>query len=97
MKFAFAITTLSIALDTLRTNEPIKRGEGNIEQADQDLVSIGEHEAAIEVLKAKEVEAEGSASETGLVGDTAPADTEETKQDGDEDKAPANEAPEKTE
>lgn len=47
-----AILTLQNALDTLRTNEPISRQEGNDDQADLELESADEIEHALEVLRA---------------------------------------------
>lgn len=46
-----AITTLEIALEVLETNEPINRQEGNLEQAELELVSAQEIREALEVLR----------------------------------------------
>ncbi len=45
-----AITTLQIALDTARNNEPIHRAEGNIEQADACRAHADELEAGLAAL-----------------------------------------------
>ena len=46
----YPIAELQVSLDTLLTNEPISRAEGDIEQADKQLVKIVETRRAIEVL-----------------------------------------------
>lgn len=47
---SYAVATLEIALETLRTNEPINRAEGKVEQADLEAESAKELEAALQLL-----------------------------------------------
>jgi hypothetical protein len=47
-----AIAQLEISLETLVTNEPINRAEGNTEQADLEAVNASEIRQALAVLKA---------------------------------------------
>ena len=47
-----AIVQLEISLETLVTNEPINRAEGNTEQADMEAVNASEIRQALAVLKA---------------------------------------------
>ena len=58
---AAAITALEVTRDTLETNEPINRAEGNDEQADLEAKSAEEVKQAIEVLKEVQGAAAGSA------------------------------------
>lgn len=53
-----AITTLEIAQDTVQTNEPINRAEGNIEQADLELQVDASIQTALDYLHDVEGEAE---------------------------------------
>lgn len=46
-----AVVALEVALDTLKTNEPINRAEGNIDQAELEAQSAVEIEQALEVLR----------------------------------------------
>jgi hypothetical protein len=46
-----AISTLEIALDILKNNEPINRAEGNVEQADLEARNAAEIEVALVVLR----------------------------------------------
>jgi hypothetical protein len=47
-----AIAELEIALETMETNEPINRAEGNVEQADMEAVNAADYRQALAVLKA---------------------------------------------
>jgi len=47
-----AIAQLEVSLETLVTNEPINRREGNTEQADMEAVNASEIRQAIAILKA---------------------------------------------
>ena len=47
-----AITELEIALETMETNEPINRAEGNTEQADLEAANAADYRQALAVLKA---------------------------------------------
>ena len=47
-----AISELTIAVNTMETNEPINRKSGNIEQAELQANNAAEYRQAIEVLKA---------------------------------------------
>jgi hypothetical protein len=48
------IVVLEIALNTLVTNEPINRAEGNVEQADLEVKNAAEIRAALSILRASE-------------------------------------------
>ena len=47
-----AINELTIALETMETNEPINRAEGNTEQADLEAANAADFRQALAVLKA---------------------------------------------
>ena len=47
-----AINELTIALQTMETNEPINRAEGNIEQAEHEASNAADFRQALAVLKA---------------------------------------------
>jgi hypothetical protein len=47
-----AITELTIALETAKTNEPINRAEGNIEQADLEATNAADFRQALAMLTA---------------------------------------------
>lgn len=47
-----AITTLEIALETMKNNEPINRKEGNEEQADLEAKNAAEMRQALHILRA---------------------------------------------
>ena len=49
-----AITQLEISLETLVTNEPINRSEGNTDQADLEAMNASEIRQALAVLRAAE-------------------------------------------
>lgn len=46
-----AVVELNIKLDTMRTNEPINRKEGNISQADLERENAKSYQTAIDILK----------------------------------------------
>ena len=47
-----AINELTIALETMETNEPNNRAEGNAEQADLEAANAADFRQALAVLKA---------------------------------------------
>ena len=47
-----AITELEIALETMETNEPINRANGNADQADLESENAADYRQALAVLKA---------------------------------------------
>lgn len=47
-----AIIVLQSALDTMETNEPINRAEGNVEQADLEAGNIVIYQQALAILRA---------------------------------------------
>ncbi len=49
-----AINELTIALETMETNEPINRAEGNTEQADLEAENAADFRKALAVLRAAE-------------------------------------------
>jgi hypothetical protein len=51
--FSAAIAELKVSLDTMETNEPINRKEGNKAQADLEKENAADYRAAIRELRAK--------------------------------------------
>lgn len=51
-----AISILEIALETMVTNEPINRREGNVDQADLEARNATEIRQALTVLRAADVD-----------------------------------------